>query len=451
MAATHNEIGISFDHDDAIEPQAIMGALDEKHMAIGDENAFARGLAEEVILTKTVSETSTQHSSVAPVVLTLDEKFVVRNETFEEKDHELELEDVMDLFQKDSPAEIANDLEENVDDRSSPVPIATASSAGSGRSTLRKFMPNFQISSKRDSDVADSKDDNQENSTSASMSCVESISELPETKAELEADVQNFSMENKFEFRSVNVTVELKALAGVSQTKSGKGNSTQKSFFDDDRFGNDGDDTVTAVVTYKRNTIASDKFVSTNVPSLPLLLENVSDKKKHAQVYAKWPSAVEKDDDDSCSVSTASTGVSQLNPSCITLTHTVRGVTYFDGQNKKEESDHVASKIPTETNDKSRNEHKSFLSSISKAFAPALVDFQVGLMRGSKEIIPLGVASVLVPGEYQTLELDIPVVKDYTGEAFDGKKKTKLFSSLGGKANMPSKDFVSFSADKSIK
>jgi len=236
--------------------------------------------------------------------------------------------------------------------------------------------------------------------------------------------------EKPFECRQMKVTLQFKALAGISQVSSGR----QLSCHD----GDDNNDTVKAVVTYRRNTIASDRFVSTHVPSLPLFLEQTPDLENAQLAYAQWPGWQEKDDD-----STAS----GLLMSSVTLTRTVRRARNFDKVSTGGSAGGSKIKEPNE------KDGKRFLASLSQAFAPELLDVQVGLMRGSSEIIPLGIATVVIPGERKTrMQLDIPVVRNYcTGEhALNKKKRGVDISQFSGKAKSPN-NHVYFSADKDTK
>ena len=169
------------------------------------------------------------------------------------------------------------------------------------------------------------------------------------------------------------------------------------------------------------------------VPSLPIVSEETPDH-TNSQVYAQWPGGQKKDDE-----STSSTFLQ----SSVTLMRTVRRVRNFDNLSNGTTADDSQIKEPKEA------DSKRFLSSLSKAFAPELLDLQVGLLRGSSEIIPLGVATVVIPGEPKCMELDIPVVRNYYVGKHASLSKKKI-SQLRGKANT-SKDHVYFSAEKETK
>lgn len=286
-------------------------------------------------------------------------------------------------------------------------------------------------------------------STVTGTDITENLSEVRVTDSVREDD----SAEGHFEFRPVDVTIQLKYLSGISQTETRNKISLRNSPLDhvNDKIGRE-DETVRAVVIYRKNTIASDKFISTNVPSLPLMVENAKDKSS-LQVYAKWPSKVTCYDDNLTSMS--STGTQCFNPSSFTLNRTVRMVTFAgqqksDGRESAYSSDKTACEAHTNGMNRKHNEDQAnFLSAISQAFAPELVDLQVGLVKGAKEIIPIGVATVVVSGEFETLDLNIPVLRDYYGERFDARKKrTGFLSSIAGSSK---KDFISFSSDKETK
>eukprot|EP00578_Thalassiosira_sp_NH16_P016105 CAMPEP_0181118908 /NCGR_PEP_ID=MMETSP1071-20121207/23326_1 /TAXON_ID=35127 /ORGANISM="Thalassiosira sp., Strain NH16" /LENGTH=1133 /DNA_ID=CAMNT_0023203433 /DNA_START=105 /DNA_END=3506 /DNA_ORIENTATION=- len=230
--------------------------------------------------------------------------------------------------------------------------------------------------------------------------------------------------EKPLEFLQMKVTLKFKALAGVSRVSSRrKGNSR-----------NCIDDTVKAVATYRRNTIGSDRFVSTHVPSLPILTEKSS--QSTAQVYAQWPGWQQKDDQSTASGTMMSS---------VTFTRTVRRVRNFDNVSSDGTAGGSKAKEPNE------KDGKRFLASLSKAFAPELLDLQVGLMRGSNEIVPLGIATIVIPGEYKSMQLDIPVVRNYcTGGQVASKKKGLNISQFSGKAKSLQDD-IYFSTDKETK
>ena len=127
--------------------------------------------------------------------------------------------------------------------------------------------------------------------------------------------------------------------------------------------------------------------------------------------------------------------------SSIAVTRTVRRVRNFDDLSENGTAGGSQIKEPNE------RESKQFLASLSKAFAPELLDLQVGLMKGNEEIIPLGVATVVIPGEYKRIQLDIPVVRNYSVVGENALSKKKRGVSISGKAKTPA-DHVLFSSDK---
>lgn len=148
------------------------------------------------------------------------------------------------------------------------------------------------------------------------------------------------------------------------------------------------------------------------------------------QVYAQWPGS--KDDENASD---------NLLMSSIAVTRTVRRVRNFDDLSKTGTAGGSQIQEPNE------RESKQFLASLSKAFAPELLDLQVGLMKGNEEIIPLGVATVVIPGEYKRIQLDIPVVRNYSVVGENALNKKKRGVSISGKAKTPT-DHVLFSSDK---
>ena len=93
---------------------------------------------------------------------------------------------------------------------------------------------------------AKSKKSAQEASVAIEQSAIEEGLALPEEKP--------------YEFRQTKVTLKFKAIAGITQMSSQKNT-------------NNSDAVVKAVATYRRNTIASDRFVSTHVSTQLHLLE----------------------------------------------------------------------------------------------------------------------------------------------------------------------------------
>lgn len=206
---------------------------------------------------------------------------------------------------------------------------------------------------------------------------------------------------NPSDLRRMKVTLKFIGLAGVLQVSPGKKMGSQD--FPDIP------DNVRVVITHRQSTTSSDGFDSkTNVPSLPIFLEPTQDPAID-QVYAEWPAW--KDDDSIAS---------SLMKSSVTVTRTVRRVLNFDYL--RTSTDRI--KQPNQ------KDGMRFLASLSEAFAPELLDLQVGLMSGSDELIPLGTATVVIPGEYTRTQLDIPVVRNYSMSNYALKKKSKGISVL---------------------
>jgi len=88
------------------------------------------------------------------------------------------------------------------------------------------------------------------------------------------------------------------------------------------------------------------------------------------------------------------------------------------------------------------HEKEAFLASLSEAFAPELLDLEIGLMKGAKEIIPLGMSTIVIPADERNIELDIPIVRL---PASSQKKMRSMFS------RRQSSPEVSFSDDKGAK
>jgi len=219
------------------------------------------------------------------------------------------------------------------------------------------------------------------------------------------------------EFQQTTVTLKFKALAGITKVSSKPQEPNDSA-----------NPSVKAVVTYRRNTIASNRFVSTHVPSLPIFCEQTPDT-SNSKVYASWLGW--KDDD----LRVTDTNDSALQFSSVSFTRTVRRARNYDDLSKQGTvGGEPAIKKPN------AKDSKKFLSSLSKAFAPELLDLKIGLMSGSNELIPLGVATVVIPGECKRVELDIPVVRNHSAvsEALTKKKK----------AMAKPKDHVHFSNDK---
>lgn len=96
-------------------------------------------------------------------------------------------------------------------------------------------------------------------------------------------------------------------------------------------------------------------------------------------------------------------------------------------------------------------DRQQFLASLSEAFAPELLDLRVGLLRGADEIVPLGIATVVVPGEYGRMRLDIPVVRDHGAGGVAPRPAHKSKIAQLRKRSKASRECVSFAADKDTK
>jgi hypothetical protein len=68
------------------------------------------------------------------------------------------------------------------------------------------------------------------------------------------------------------------------------------------------------------------------------------------------------------------------------------------------------------------------LPAISDTFGPEIVSLQVSLLQ-DEEIVPLGIATIIIPWDYQDAHVNVPVVKRSTGVAVKEKKMFAMRSS----------------------
>ncbi|EED96382.1 predicted protein [Thalassiosira pseudonana CCMP1335] len=243
--------------------------------------------------------------------------------------------------------------------------------------------------------------------------------------AETTAELNEKSVDDKLtplKFCRVDVNLQLKALSGVTQIQP-----LQKR-------GGDAEENICAVVTYREN-----RFLHS--VSLPIVVWNsnkLDNKRLQAKVHAKWPEERIED----------GTGASGDRPSSITLTRTVLASSSNGSKAEESELKETADALGNAdmANTNGMHDNAALLSSFSKALAPELVELRVGLMKGGKEIIPMGVATVVISGEEcQTIQLNIPVMRDYTNVL---ARQTKSMFSLTGKSSSKG---VHFSGDTKTK
>lgn len=192
-------------------------------------------------------------------------------------------------------------------------------------------------------------------------------SKLTQTNAEPTTEP---TANKELEVRSLNVSLQIKALTGVTRRSRKKLN-----------FQGASDDAVAAVVSYQGTSIDGDEHVIMGSLSLPLLFEETE--KKNGQTKAKGYAAYkQKDAHESCS-------------------------------SKKEGPEQGLELDP------------DGLLLVTTALKPELMTLRVGLQKGPYESISLGVATVIIPWDYQVVDLDIPVTRNCADLA---AKKKKLFT-----------------------
>ena len=240
--------------------------------------------------------------------------------------------------------------------------------------------------------IAGKKDD----STTAS-------SESKESKARAKAGAVA-ETESQYEFRNVNVTIQIKDLVGISRIVSRKK-------------GIENNSEVKAIVSYQGRTIGGYENIFIDSMSLPLVFGDAG--KKSSNAYAKWPSNKADTSEEESS-----------EPSLITFSRSVmkpaKADHYVDeAQCKGYEIDQDGAKLPA----------------VSDTFAPEVLTLQISLQRGSEEIAPIGVATIIIPWDYQDADVNVPVSQTVHGVAM---KKKKLFA-------MRPSAFVSFENDLTTK
>ena len=238
--------------------------------------------------------------------------------------------------------------------------------------------------------VTSKKDD----STAVSSESNESEARI---KTETKAEAQS-----QYEFRNVNVTIQIKELVGISRVISR-------------RKGVENNSEVKAVVSYQGKAIDGNENIFVDSMSLPLMFGDGV--KKVSSAYAKWPA-----------VDASEEGSSE--PSAITFSRFVmkpsRVDNYVDDvQGKGYEIDRDGAKLPN----------------VSDIVAPEVLTLQISLQKRSEEIAPLGVATIIIPWDYQDADVSVPVVQAVYSVAV---KKKRLFA-------MGSSVFASFENDVTTK
>lgn len=296
----------------------------------------------------------------------------------------------------------------------------------------------------------------------------------------------------KQQFPLVHVTVTILGLTGVAvqrvplrRSLFGSKHVTKEARKGDQKL-------VKAVVSFSRNTTASNIFVHTHVPSLPML-EVPSDqgiaadtdgftprgKRRSSQtgfpttrLLAAWPAAVHAEANNGNSGEGEGSGVHSSDNNCshssFSFSRVIQCEQYVNpagqssqpAQMEKESIKLDGKALEGAQVDANLKSHEtSSNSSPTSVYIPEPVDMRIGLFRaGSNEILPLGVATVVISGEDRSVQLDLPVHRDYTGgehvptfsAGVDGVKMKKKSTSTKRKAKKNA-TCVSFASDKAQK
>jgi hypothetical protein len=225
----------------------------------------------------------------------------------------------------------------------------------------------------------------------------------------------------QYEFRNVNVSIRIKELIGISRIVSRK-----KLNFQGTSSNSDENDMITAVVSYQGSSIDNNESIFIYSTSLPILFDGEPDKKR-AKGYAKWPSAEEGGTELQGTIETSTITFSR------SVMKPLKGDNYVDQDlSTNSESPHTGFEV---------EEKDAKLPTVSDTVAPEIVTLQISLKQGSGEIVPLGVATIIIPWDFQDAAVNVPVVQSYTGVSM---KKKKLFA-------MGSSAYACFSNDPAVK
>lgn len=183
------------------------------------------------------------------------------------------------------------------------------------------------------------------------------------------------SIEPPYEFRNVSVSIQIKELIGIGRIVSHKERNIH---------GIDSSE-VKAVVSYQEREFDATEHEYFESRSLPVMF---SKSKKSTKVSAKWPA-------DSSDLSTISFSRTISKPHIADNRHNVR------------------------------KKNRAKQPSIYDQFAPEIATLQISLQRGTNENIPFGIATAIIPWEYQDVDVNIPVFQSYADKTI---KKKKLFT-----------------------
>eukprot|EP00804_Cyclotella_cryptica_P018734 CCRYP_007214-RA/>CCRYP_007214-RA protein AED:0.42 eAED:0.42 QI:0/-1/0/1/-1/1/1/0/663 len=224
----------------------------------------------------------------------------------------------------------------------------------------------------------------------------------------------------EFEVRQVKVSIKIKELNGITRIYSRKkinflGASSKHHIRGDNN-------TITAVVTYRDETIDGNDHVTMHSTSLPLSCgsDNGINKRNQTKAYAKW----QDEEADGCNV-----GKSKSEPtSGISFRRTLTRPLIADDIEVNAAASFQKTSVANQEDglENHRVKERAFLfPSGLKPCANEGVTLQVGLERRPDETISLGVATAIIPWDYQTVEFDIPVMSHDTNVT---TKKKKLFA-----------------------
>ncbi|KAL7522441.1 hypothetical protein ACHAWX_007113 [Stephanocyclus meneghinianus] len=213
-------------------------------------------------------------------------------------------------------------------------------------------------------------------------------------------------VKKQLQYRQVQVSIKIKELKGITRICSRKKINFFSASSNDLVSGEN--NTVAAIVTYRDELIDGNEHAIMHSISLPLSCESDSTFKKISQTkaYARWEDEEPYGCDFGRSESEQTSGISFRR----TLTRPL--VVDDDVETNAAASDETAAV----------GIHEDGLENDLEI--GSLVALQVGL-ESHDDSTPLGVATVIIPWEYQSVEMDIPIMTHSKNVAI---KKRKLFA-----------------------
>lgn len=236
----------------------------------------------------------------------------------------------------------------------------------------------------------------------------ETTQKSEEVAAFTEAASTGEPQQPQYEFRNVNVSIQLKELIGITRISRKKFNFQ--------------DANVTSVVSYQGHSIDNNESIFIDSESMPLVFDGGSKKGKG---FARWEKNEEGTEESAQLSSTIAFSRSVMKP--LNSNTYVEQDTEFNNDGDLKRGFEVKGEVAK-------------LHTVSDTFAPDIVTLQVSL-QSAEQTIPIGVATLIIPWDSQESDIHVPVVQNCTDLAV---KKKKLFA-------MGSSAYVAFANDGNTK